>query len=91
MLLLWAFAGALAEGLNALTRQWAVTWVYQYRSKGTVWLLIGGYLFRLAWLALVLGWAFSRGPVPGMAAFGGYWIAHWMIILLISRSRRQPE
>ena len=79
---LWFLAGAGVEGLNTLSRTWAVGRLSQPGAVGWV---IGGYVLRLAGTATVLALAFRSSVRGGVAALIGYVIARWVAVLWINR------
>ncbi len=80
MAVVWFLAGGLAEWVNMLVRRWTVMQSSRLKPGGAVALVLLGFLFRLAWMALVLGLAVAWSPVYGIAAFVGFWVSRWVLI-----------
>ncbi|MBN1935652.1 MAG: hypothetical protein JW934_13370 [Anaerolineae bacterium] len=85
MAVLWFFVGGLAEWVNMLIRRWTVWQAPKLEPGWAVFLILSGFVVRLAWMVLILGLALAQDPAFGIAAFAGYWVSRWVSIGRIMR------
>ncbi len=85
MIILWFLAGGVAELVNTFLRQRSLRLVDRRSPRRSVWIVSAGFGLRLVWMALVLTLALLHRPVYGLAAFAGYWVFRWGIILWLIR------
>jgi hypothetical protein len=78
MIALWLCAGGAVGVLNALNLCWTVARVQSATPAPALTWVLGGALLRWGLTAGLLIAALRHGIVPGLVAFIGLWITHWL-------------
>lgn len=85
MLGVWLALGALWGWASVAFQVWTVKRLEARPSPLAVAWLVGGFGVRLGWIALLLIVALQQGIGPGLSAFGGIWLARWLMIIRLHK------